>query len=249
MSNRVNPAKNEPIQWTGEWRVSRFKLFPNPNASIDQYGFCFPTLAGASGRRTMSDQKPASPIWLNSIICAQNAPLLSRSGRSHDLTRAGFSGATSEHFSNPGASGRITHTFSPAALQTRAQAKGKELFNDLPLRTYGCIGARPTTPGILHREVERSGPGFVPRCRVGASSQEKSHRGSAPRSDSAVQGSSAVLVLQMDVGTIGEKLPDSFDLPFCIPCRASDETVGCVMQWAASAVILGGVWIGASRQQ
>jgi hypothetical protein len=82
---------------------------------------------------------------------------------------AGFGDASREQLSNPGASCRIAHTSSRAALQTRVQAKGKELFDNLALRTYCLSGARPTPSGILHREVEWSRNGFVLYRRVTAS--------------------------------------------------------------------------------
>ena len=53
----------------------------------------------------------------------------------------------------------------------------------------------------------------------------------------------------MNVGTLAEKVLDGFYLPFRIPCRAGDETVRCVMKRTASASVLGGVGVGASRQQ
>jgi hypothetical protein len=64
-----------------------------------------------------------------------------------------------------------------------------------------------------------------------------------------MQRSSAILVWQMNVGTLAEKVLDGFYLPFRIPCRAGDETVRCVMQRAAPAVSLRRVWVGASRQR
>jgi hypothetical protein len=71
--------------------------------------------------------------------------------------------------SNPDAPGTIHHSSPPAALQTRVQAKGKELFDNLALRTYCLSGAGSITSGILHREVEWSRTGFVLYRRVTAS--------------------------------------------------------------------------------
>src|SRR5947199_6087397 len=162
---------------------------------------------------------------------------------------AWLGGGFGEYFSNPGALDTIPHGLSTAALEIGAHAKAEELFDDFSLRTHCRCGTRSTTASVLHSEVKGCGPGFVFLRRVTAGSEKTSHRRSAARSDRAVQGSSPVLVLQMDVGTFAEKVPDSCHLPFRIPCRATDETVRCVMQRAASAMIFRGVWVGASRQQ
>src|SRR6266567_4954300 len=183
-------------------------------------------------------------------MAASGGSRIARGRRGADIRRgAWLGGGFAEHFSNPSALDTIPHGLSTAALEIGAHAKGEELFDDLSLRTYRRCRTRSTTASVLHGEVKGCGPGFVLQRRVTAGSEKTSHRRSATRSDRAVQGSSAVLILQMDVGTFAEKVPDSFHLPFCIPCRAADETVRCVMQRAASAVVFRGVWVGASRQQ
>ena len=64
-----------------------------------------------------------------------------------------------------------------------------------------------------------------------------------------MQRSGAILILRMDVGAFVEEATDGLYLPFGIPRGTADETVGCIVQRAAAAVIRCRVWVGAHCQE
>src|SRR5256884_2809156 len=136
-----------------------------------------------------------------------------------------------------------------AVPEIGAYAKGQELLDYCSLGAYCRCRTRSTTAGVLHGKMKRSGPGFVFASRVTACAEKTAHGGSAPRPDGAMQGSSAVLVLQMNVGAVGEEATDGLHLPLGIPRRTAEETVRSIVQRAASAMICCRVWVGAGRQQ
>src|SRR2546425_9753821 len=117
-----------------------------------------------------------------------------------------------QHFSNPSALDTIHHALSIAVLEFGAHAKGKELFDDLSLRAYCRRRTRSSTARVLHGEMKRCGPGFVFQGLVTACSESKSHCGSAPRPDGAMQRSRTVLVLRMNVGAFFEEATDGLHL-------------------------------------
>src|SRR6266540_4661566 len=100
----------------------------------------------------------------------------------HSAGASSLGGDFGEHISNPNAPDTIRHALSTAVLEIGAHAKGKELLDDGSLRTDCGCRARSTTPGVLHGEVKRCGPGFVLQRRVTAGSEKIPHGSSAPRS-------------------------------------------------------------------
>jgi len=154
-----------------------------------------------------------------------------------------------QHFSNPSTLDTIPHALSTAVPKIGAHAKGKELFDNLSLRAYCRWGTCSAMTGVLHGEMKRGGSGFVSRGRVTACSEKTSHGGSASRPDGAMQWSSAVLVLRMNVGAFVEQATDCRHLFFGIPRGAADETVRGVVQRAASAVVRRRVRVGTRHQQ
>jgi hypothetical protein len=97
--------------------------------------------------------------------------------------------------------------------------------------------------------MERRGSRFILDRRITSSREKTFHGGSAPCSDGAVKGSRAIHVLQMDVGPVAKQAMDRVNLSFRIVCGAGDESVGCVMQGAASTMIVCSIRIGAGRER
>jgi hypothetical protein len=64
-----------------------------------------------------------------------------------------------------------------------------------------------------------------------------------------MQGSSAVLILQMNACTPADERANSLHLPFFIPGWTGDEPIRGVMQWAALPMILCSVWIRTGSEQ
>jgi hypothetical protein len=52
----------------------------------------------------------------------------------------------------------------------------------------------------------------------------------------------------MDIGSCVEEATDGLDLVLRIPAGTGDESVGCVMEWGASAMVFGRVRIGTRRK-
>src|SRR6266568_48397 len=97
--------------------------------------------------------------------------------------------------------------------------------------------------------MKRCGAGYVFQHGIAPCPEQTSHRGSAPRSHGAMQSRRTVLVLRMDIGAFVEEATNGLRLPLGIPRGTVDETVRCVVQRGASAMICRRVWVGAGRQQ
>jgi hypothetical protein len=131
----------------------------------------------------------------------------------------------------------------------RTQAQSKKLADNLSLGSKGRFCAGTAAACVLHRQVKRGGPGVILTGCIRASFKQEMHRGSAARTDGAVQGRRPIFVLGMDVGSGVEQALDGLHLSFRIPGGTSDVTVRGIMEGTAMTAVRERIRVGSSGQQ
>ena len=148
-----------------------------------------------------------------------------------------FGGIVGQHSLDPTTPCTIQHGFTFAVLESSANAKRQERFDDLSLRGSGHFGASSAAPGVLHGKVERCGSGFVFPSRIGACLEKELYGGSTSRPNRSVQSSCAIFVLGIDGGARVEEAAEGAHLPLGVPRRAVDVAVRRIVQWGTSPVV------------
>ena len=149
----------------------------------------------------------------------------------------------------PAPLGAIQHGISFAIFECCAHAKRKKVPDNLSLSSSCLFRAASAPLGVLHCKVKGHGPGLVPQRRITPRFEKAFYGSGTSRTNSAVQRSSAILVLGIDVSARVEQAADGLHLPFGIPRGAIDVTIRCVVQRAAMTMVSSCVWVGSGVEQ